>query len=167
MSSTWYSVLSTEYTRGSDLASVSMRTIGNVLWLVLAGVWLAISYAVAGVINAVFIVTIPFAVQSFKLAGYALWPFGRVVVDRPGADPDLSLIGNLIWRVFGGVWIVIGHLVTSLILAVTIIGIPLAVANLKLATLALAPFGKDVMTIEEFERRGVPAAGQVRSLGDV
>lgn len=143
-----------------------MRTIGNILWLALAGLWLAIAYVIAGVVNLVFIVTIPFAVQSFKLAGYALWPFGRVVVNRGGADPGLSLVGNVIWLVFGGIWIVIGHLLTSLLLALTIIGIPLAVANLKLATLALAPFGKDVVTIEEAERRGAPAVTQIRSLGD-
>ena len=141
-----------------------MRTIGNILWLLLAGLWLAISYALAGVINAVFIITIPFAIQSFKLAGYALWPFGRVVVDRPGRDPELSLVGNIIWFVFGGLWLVIGHLLTSLLLAITIIGIPLAVANVKMAVLALAPFGRQVVTVEEAERMGARVVAAVRGL---
>ena len=79
-----------------------MRTIGNVLWLVLAGWWLAIGYVIAGILNCITIIGIPFGVQSFKLAGYALWPFGRVVVERPGASPTLGCLGNVIWLVLGG-----------------------------------------------------------------
>ena len=142
-----------------------MRTVGNILWLLLAGFWLAVGYAIAGVVNAVFIITIPFALQSFKLAGYALWPFGRVVVDRPDRDAALSLIGNIIWFVFGGLWLVIGHLLTSLLLAITVIGIPLAVANLKMAVLALAPFGKRVVTVAEAELMGGSVVSRVVQLG--
>ena len=124
-----------------------MRTIGNILWLVLAGFWLAVGYAIAGVILFVTIIGIPFGVQSFKLAGYSLWPFGRVVVQDPDASMALGCVGNVLWLVLAGWWLAIGHVVTGLALCLTIIGIPLGVANFKLALLALAPFGKEVVGI--------------------
>ncbi len=126
-----------------------MRTVLNIVWLVLAGVWLAIGYVLAGIVSAVLIITIPFAVQSFKLAGYALWPFGRMVVHRPDRDVALSLVGNVIWFVVAGFWLALFHLLTAVLLALTIIGIPLAVADLKMAGLALAPFGKQVVSVAE------------------
>jgi uncharacterized membrane protein YccF (DUF307 family) len=143
-----------------------MRTIGNILWLVLAGFWLAVGYVIAGIVNLVFIVTIPFAIQSFKLAGYALWPFGRVVVDRPGSDTALSLVGNVLWLVFGGIWLALAHLVTGVLLMVTIIGIPLGVANMKMAGLALAPFGRQVVTLEQARTMGVRPVASVAHLDD-
>ncbi len=124
-----------------------MRTLGNLLWLVLAGVWLAIGYVIAGIINCIFIITIPFGIQSFKLAGYALWPFGRMVVHRPDRDVALGCLGNAIWFVFGGVWLALGHLIAGLLLCITVIGIPLGVASFKMAGLALAPFGKQVVPL--------------------
>ncbi|MCA1710077.1 MAG: YccF domain-containing protein [Actinobacteria bacterium] len=124
-----------------------MRTVGNILWLVLAGVWLAIGYVIAGIINCVLIITIPFGIQSFKLAGYALWPFGRMVVHRPDRDVALGCLGNAIWFVFGGVWLALGHLVAGLLLCVTVIGIPLGIASFKMAGLALAPFGKEIVPL--------------------
>lgn len=130
-----------------------MRIIGNVLWLLLAGLWLAVAYAVAGVVNLVFIITIPFAIQSFKLAGYALWPFGRVVVRNPDADVALSTLGNVIWFVTAGLWLAIGHLLTGLLLMVTIIGFPLGVASMKMAGLALFPFGKQIVAQDEVGAR--------------
>ena len=122
-----------------------MRTIGNLLWLVLAGIWLSIGYLVAGVICCITIIGIPFGVQSFKLAGYALWPFGRVVVRRPDADDGVSVIANVIWLVFGGIWLALGHVVAGLLLCITIIGIPFGVASFKMAGLALVPFGKEIV----------------------
>lgn len=133
-----------------------MRTVGNILWLVLAGFWLAIGYALAGLINLVFIVTIPFAVQSFKLAGYALWPFGRVVVDRPGHSVGLSVLGNVIWLVFGGLWLALAHVLTGLLLMITVIGIPFGIASFKMAGLALAPFGRQIVSLAEARRMGAP-----------
>lgn len=124
-----------------------MRTLGNLLWLFLAGLWLAIGYVLAGLINCVFIITIPFGIQSFKLAGYALWPFGRMVVHRPDRDVSLGCLGNAIWLVFGGVWLALGHLVAGLLLCITVVGIPLGVASFKMAGLALAPFGKQIVPI--------------------
>ena len=126
-----------------------MRTIGNLLWLVLAGIWLAIGYVIAGVLCCVTIIGIPFGVQSFKLAGYALWPFGRVVVQRADRDPGLSCLGNVIWFVLSGLWLAIGHVLTGLLLCITIIGIPFGIASFKLAGLSLAPFGKTVVKAGE------------------
>jgi uncharacterized membrane protein YccF (DUF307 family) len=122
-----------------------MRTIGNILWLVLAGFWMALGYVFAGVVQCITIIGVPFGIQSFKLAGYALWPFGRVVVQRADRDPALSCLGNAIWIVLSGLWLAIGHVVTGLLLCLTIIGIPFGVASFKLAGLALVPFGKVVV----------------------
>jgi uncharacterized membrane protein YccF (DUF307 family) len=121
-----------------------MRTIANVLWLVLGGIEMAILYMLAGVIAAVLIVTIPLVVPAFRLAGYTLWPFGRVVVRQHDAGAG-SAIGNLVWFVLVGWLLALGHLVFALLNAVTIIGIPFAMAHLKLAGLALRPYGKDVV----------------------
>lgn len=122
-----------------------MRTIGNLLWLVLAGIWLAIGYVIAGILCCITIIGIPFGVQSFKLAGYALWPFGRVVVQRPGARTGVSVLANIIWLVLGGIWLALGHLIVGLLLCITIIGIPFGIASFKMAGLALMPFGKEVV----------------------
>lgn len=130
-----------------------MRTIGNILWLVLAGVWLAIGYVLAGVINCIFIITIPFGVQAFKLAGYALWPFGRMVVHRPNRDVALGCLGNVIWFVFGGIWLALGHLVAGVLRCMTVVGIPLGIACFKMTGLALAPFGKQIVRSEVLRRR--------------
>lgn len=128
-----------------------LATIGNVLWLVLAGFWLAIGYTIAGLLSAVLIITIPLSVQSFKLAGYALWPFGRTVVRRPQADVALSTVGNVIWLVAAGWWLVLMHFVTGLLLMITIIGAPLGLANWKMAGLALWPFGRQVVRTSDLD----------------
>ena len=124
-----------------------MKMLGNILWLVLAGFWLAIGYVVAGIFICIFLVTIPFGVQSFKLAGYALWPFGRMVVHKPDRDVALGCVGNAIWLVFAGVWLALAHLLAGVLLCVTVIGIPLGLASFKLAGLALAPFGKEIVPV--------------------
>ena len=122
-----------------------LRVIDNVLWFVLAGLWMAIAYLIAGVIQCITIIGIPFGVQSFKLAGYALWPFGRIVVERTDRDSALSCLGNVIWFLLSGLWLAIGHVITGILLCITIIGIPFGVASFKLARLALTPFGKIVV----------------------
>lgn len=139
-----------------------MKTIGNILWLVLAGFWMAIAYVIAGIVQCIFIVTIPFGVQSFKLAGYALWPFGRVIVRRPDAMAGVSCLGNVIWFFFSGLWLAFGHLVTGLLLCITIIGIPLGIASFKMAGAALTPFGKIVVPASQATGNVVAA---VPSLG--
>lgn len=126
-----------------------MRTVGNILWLVLAGFWLALGYVIAGVIMCVLIVTIPFGIQAFKLASYTLWPFGRTVIDRPGADPALGCVGNVLWLIFGGLELALGHVIAGILLCLTIIGIPLGLACFKLIPLALLPFGKDIVPVDQ------------------
>ncbi|QQQ76911.1 YccF domain-containing protein [Saccharothrix sp. 6-C] len=123
-----------------------MRLILNLIWLVLSGFWLAVGYVVAGVVCCVLIVTIPWGLASFRIANYALWPFGRTVVDRPGAGAP-SLLGNVVWIVVAGIWLAIGHVVTGVLLCVTIIGIPLGVANFKMVPVSLMPLGKEIVAL--------------------
>ncbi len=125
-----------------------MRVLLNIIWLVLSGLWLAILYALAGVLMCILIITIPFGLQAFKLAGYALWPFGRTVVRRESAG-GISMIGNVLWLVLIGWWLTIAHIVTAAALAVTIIGIPFAIANLKLIPMALWPMGREVVDADD------------------
>lgn len=145
-------------TYASQLPSVSMlRLVGNILWLLLGGLEMAIVYALAGLIAFVLIVTAPLGVAAFRLAGFSLWPFGRSLVSKPGAGAG-SGVGNLIWIVLIGWWVALGHLAAAVVNAITIIGIPFAVAHVKLAAAALTPFGHEV----------IDAAGQgvsVRPLG--
>ena len=121
-----------------------MRTLLNVIWLLLCGIWLAIGYVIAGVICCLLIVTIPFGLASFRIADFSLWPFGRQLVRRPDAGAP-STIGNVIWIIFAGWWLALAHLTTALALAVTIIGIPLALANLKLIPVSLVPLGRVIV----------------------
>ena len=125
-----------------------MRTLLNVIWLVFAGIWLAIGYVVAGVICCVLIVTIPFGIASFRIAAYALWPFGRTVVRDPEAG-CLSTVGNVIWCVVAGIWLAIGHLLTSIPLFLSIIGIPLGIANIKLIPVSLLPLGARIVDADD------------------
>lgn len=125
-----------------------MRTILNVLWLVLSGLWLAIGYAVAGLVMFLLIITIPFGIASFRLAAFVLWPFGRTVVRRPDAGAA-STIGNVIWFILVGIWMAIAHLILGLLLCLTIIGIPLGLGNFKLAAVAIAPLGKEIVSTED------------------
>lgn len=135
-----------------------MRTLGNILWFFLAGWELFLGYALAGLIGVILIVTIPFGVASFRLAGYVVWPFGRTVVTKPTAGVG-SAIGNVIWLVLFGWWLSLLHIITGALLALTIIGIPLAIANWKMVPLALWPLGREVVPVEVADMRasyGVP-----------
>jgi uncharacterized membrane protein YccF (DUF307 family) len=125
-----------------------VKTVLNILWLVLCGFWLAIGYVVAGVIMFVLIITIPFGIASFRLAAYTLWPFGRTLVPRPDAGAG-SFIGNVVWFLLAGLWMAIAHVVTGVLLCITIIGIPLGIADFKLAGAALAPLGKDIVSTDD------------------
>jgi uncharacterized membrane protein YccF (DUF307 family) len=124
-----------------------VRTILNILWLILAGVWLAISYVIAAVLLAITIIGIPFAKQAIKLAGYALWPFGRTLVQSSTRHKGLSVVGNILWFVLAGWWLALAHLITGCLLCLTIIGIPLGVADFKMAGAALVPFGRKVVKL--------------------
>jgi uncharacterized membrane protein YccF (DUF307 family) len=125
-----------------------IRFLLNVLWLILCGFWMAIGYAVAGVICCVLIITIPFGIASFRIAGYVLWPFGRTTRERSDAGAP-SCAGNVIWLVFAGWWLALGHLVTSVALAVTIVGIPFAWANLKMIPISLMPLGREIVPSDQ------------------
>jgi uncharacterized membrane protein YccF (DUF307 family) len=125
-----------------------MRTLLNLIWLVLAGFWLAVGYVVAGLICCILIVTIPFGIASFRIAGYALWPFGRTVVDKRSAGAG-SVLGNIIWVIVAGWWLALGHLASGIALCVTIIGIPLGLANFKLIPVSLLPLGKEIVPSDQ------------------
>jgi uncharacterized membrane protein YccF (DUF307 family) len=130
-----------------------VKIVANIIWLVFAGIWLFLGYVISGILNCIFIITIPFGLQAFKLAGFALWPFGRTAVNRPGASAAGSGCGNVLWFVLGGWYMALLHFITGLLLCIFIITIPLAIQNFKLAGLALAPFGKEIVSNAEAERR--------------
>ena len=132
-----------------------MRLILNVIWLVFGGLWLALGYVLAALICFLLIVTIPFGFASLRIASYALWPFGRTIVDKPGAGTG-ALIGNVIWILLCGIWLAIGHLVTAVAMAATIVGIPLALANLKLIPVSLVPLGKEIVPVDRPSAVGRP-----------
>jgi uncharacterized membrane protein YccF (DUF307 family) len=139
-----------------------MRFIGNVLWFVLAGWWLAVLYALAGLLACVLIVTIPFGIAAFRLAGYALWPFGRRVVVHGGAGVP-SLLGNVVWILLFGWELFVAHVLAGVVLCLTIVGIPFGVASLKMAGLALVPLGTRVVDADapvEAGRRSVAVPGR-------
>lgn len=122
-----------------------MRTLGNIIWLVFGGVLIALEYLISSLLLMITIVGIPFGLQTLKMAGLALWPFNKKVVTHERSGGCLHIIFNIIWVLIGGFWIAVSHLVFALILFITIIGIPFAQQHVKLAALALVPFGKDVV----------------------
>ncbi|WP_153813477.1 YccF domain-containing protein [Streptomyces sp. SUK 48] len=120
----------------------------NILWLLFCGIWLSIGYLIAALICFVLILTIPFGVASLRIAGFVLWPFGRTTVERPGAGAG-SVVGNVIWVIFAGWWLALGHLITSIPLFLSIIGIPFGWANLKLIPISLMPLGREVVRSDQ------------------
>ena len=123
---------------------VLVKTILNIIWLVLCGFWMFLGYLVAGVILCIVIITIPWGIASFRIGAYALWPFGRTIVSKPNAGTG-SVIGNVIWIIFAGWWLALGHITTGIALCITIIGIPFGIANFKMVPIALVPLGKDIV----------------------
>lgn len=121
-----------------------MKTLLNIIWLVLSGFWLFLGYSLAGIICCILIITIPWGIASFRIARYALWPFGKTVVNKPTAGA-LSFLGNVIWLIFAGIWLAIGHIVSGVALCITIIGIPLGIADFKMVPISLAPLGKEIV----------------------
>ena len=130
-----------------------MRFILNIIWLVLAGFWMAILYVLAAVICFILIITIPFGIAALRIALYALWPFGRTVIMRHDAGVA-SGIGNVIWLVLCGWWLALGHLLTGIALCLTIIGIPLGLANFKLIPISLLPLGREIVSVEQARQMG-------------
>jgi uncharacterized membrane protein YccF (DUF307 family) len=125
-----------------------MRFILNMIWLVLCGWWMAIAYVIVGIIAAILIITIPFAIASFRIASYVIWPFGRSITIRRDAGVA-SLIGNIIWIILFGWGLAIGHLVAGITLCITIIGIPLGLANFKMIPISLLPLGVKIVRSDE------------------
>jgi uncharacterized membrane protein YccF (DUF307 family) len=124
-----------------------VRTIGNIIWFVLCGLWMAIGYALAALVMFILIITIPFGIASLRIAGFCLWPFGRVIVYRGDAG-GASVVGNVIWVILAGWWLALGHLITGILLCITIIGIPLGLANFKLIPVSLTPFGREIVDVD-------------------
>jgi uncharacterized membrane protein YccF (DUF307 family) len=142
-----------------------MRLVGNILWFVFAGLWLAIGYAIAALFCFILIITIPFGVASLRIAMFTLWPFGRVVVPKPNKGAG-SAIGNVIWFVIAGWWLTLVHIFTGAVLCLTIIGIPLGLANFKLINVGLRPFGREIVSVDEAKRRSGSAPVTVLVLGN-
>ncbi|WP_425310253.1 YccF domain-containing protein [Ammonicoccus fulvus] len=131
-----------------------MRFLLNVIWLLTGGIWLALSYVLFGLLACIFIVTIPIGVASFRMASYAFWPFGRTVVETPKSGA-VSAVANVIWFIVAGLGIAVTHVTTAAAQAVTIIGIPLAIANIKMLPVTMFPFGKKIV-----DSRAVPPGSQ-------
>ncbi|PVE12332.1 YccF domain-containing protein [Streptomyces scopuliridis] len=125
-----------------------MKTILNVIWLVLCGFWMCLGYLLAGLLLCITIIGIPFGVAAFRIGIYALWPFGYMAVERRDAGAP-SCVGNVLWLVLAGWWLALGHVLTGIALCVTIIGIPLGLANFKLIPISLMPLGKEIVPTDQ------------------
>jgi len=130
-----------------------MRLLLNIIWFVLAGLWMAIGYAFAALICFVLIITIPFGIASLRIGVFALWPFGKTVVKRADAGVA-SGVGNVVWFVFCGWWLALMHIVSGVLLCLTIIGIPLGLANFKLIPVSLLPLGREIMSLDQARAAG-------------
>jgi uncharacterized membrane protein YccF (DUF307 family) len=130
-----------------------VRTVLNIIWLILSGFWLFIGYVVAGIVLCILIITIPWGIASFRIAAYALWPFGRTVVQK-STSGAWSFIGNVIWVILAGWWLALAHIVSGIALCITIIGIPMGIADFKMIPVSLAPLGKDIVSTRkgDFDR---------------
>jgi uncharacterized membrane protein YccF (DUF307 family) len=125
-----------------------MRTLLNIIWLVLCGFWMFLGYMAAGVLLCILILTIPWGIASFRIGLYALWPFGRTIVSKPTAGLG-SCLGNVIWIVLAGWWLAIGQILTGVAMCLTIIGIPLGLASFKMVPISLAPLGKEIVPVDQ------------------
>ena len=121
-----------------------MKFLGNILWLVLGGFIVSLYYFIVGLLFCITIIGIPFGVQLIKMAGFALWPFGRNVMPDTNDGGCLAIVMNVIWILVGGIEIAMIHLFFGVCLCITIIGIPFGLQHFKMALLALMPFGKKI-----------------------
>ena len=133
-----------------------MRLILNIIWLIFGGLWLAILYAFFGLVAFILIITIPFGFAAFRMAAFCLWPFGRTILRKPTAGVG-STIGNIIWVVLFGWELALAHLLTGIAQCITIIGIPLGLANFKMIPVSLLPIGREIVSVDEAERLGAPS----------
>jgi uncharacterized membrane protein YccF (DUF307 family) len=125
-----------------------VRLLLNLIWLIFAGIWAFLAWALAAIVMAILIITIPFAIQAAKIAVFSLWPFGRTVVKRGDAGVG-SLIGNILWFVLCGWWLALVHLITGIALCITIIGIPLGLGMFKLIPISLWPMGREIVSVDD------------------
>jgi uncharacterized membrane protein YccF (DUF307 family) len=128
-----------------------VRLLLNLIWLIFGGLVMALGYAIVALVMFVLIITIPFGIASARIALFCLWPFGRTLVRRADAGAG-SLVGNVIWFVLAGWWLALGHLITGVLMCLTIIGIPLGLANFKLIPVSLTPFGRDIVDLDQARR---------------
>jgi uncharacterized membrane protein YccF (DUF307 family) len=131
-----------------------VRFVLNVIWLIFGGLWLAILYTLAGIVAFILIITIPFGFAAFRMARFCLWPFGRTLVKRDTAGVG-STIGNIIWLLLFGWELALAHLITGIAQCITIIGIPLGLANFKMIPVSLLPLGRDIVSVDEARRMGM------------
>lgn len=124
-----------------------MRLLGNIIWFVFGGVFIAIEYFIASFLLCITIIGIPFGIQTFKLGLLALWPFGKIIKERGTSSGCLSIVMNVLWIIFGGLVICISHLLMGILLSITIIGLPFGKQHFKLARLGLLPFGIEIITL--------------------
>jgi uncharacterized membrane protein YccF (DUF307 family) len=125
-----------------------MKIIGNLLWLILGGIVIAVEYMIGTLALMITIIGIPFGLQTFKMSWLAIWPFGRESRIHSRSSGCLYILMNVIWLLFGGIWIALTHAIIGLILCITIIGIPFGLQHFKLTSLALSPFGRDIVRIK-------------------
>ncbi len=131
-----------------------MRIVLNILWLLIAGLWLAIGYVFAAIVCFILIITIPFGIAALRIAAHTIWPFGSTVVRNPDAGAA-SIVGNVLWVVLGGWWLALAHLAAGVLLCVTIIGIPLGLACFKLVPVAFWPLGTEIVSVQDARAFGV------------
>ena len=124
-----------------------MSILGNIIWLLFGGLIIAIEYVIGSIVLMVTIIGIPFGIQTLKLAGLSLWPFGRDTRVHTRASGCLYILMNVLWLICGGICIAITHVIFGLLLCITIIGIPFGMQHFKLTALALTPFGRDIVNI--------------------
>ncbi|MDX3215250.1 YccF domain-containing protein [Streptomyces sp. ME02-6991-2B] len=125
----------------------ALNIVLNVVWLVVWGLWMAIGYALLGLLMFIFVITIPWGIASLRIANYVLWPFGRTTVERRDAGVG-SLLGNVIWLIFAGIWLAIGHVIAGIGFCLTIIGIPFGIANFKMVPISLVPLGREIVPVD-------------------
>ena len=132
-----------------------MSAIGNILWFVLGGVFMGLSWWLAGLLAFITIIGIPWGKACFVIGQFTFFPFGQEAVSRKELSNQddigtggLGMIGNIIWFIFAGVWLAIGHVLCALLCFFTIIGIPFGIQHIKLAGIALAPIGKTIVSKE-------------------
>ncbi|NLV18966.1 MAG: YccF domain-containing protein [Bacteroidetes bacterium] len=122
-----------------------MKIIGNLIWLLLGGIIIAIEYLIGSIALMITIIGIPFGLQTLKMASLAVWPFGRDSRVHSRSSGCLYILMNVIWLIFGGIWIALTHALLGLVLCITIIGIPFGLQHFKLTSLGLTPFGRDIV----------------------